>query len=66
MAGRRFMLPQLGVGLIVSTAVSVSILEMLHFRTYVGSTDDSSRDELIRHVYTYVGLLVFSFELYLV
>jgi len=56
MASRRLMMPQIAVGLIASTAVSVGILEALHHRGYAGREMHApTRDEVMNHIYNYVS-----------
>lgn len=50
------MMPQIAVGLIASTAVSVGILEALHHRGYAGREMHApTRDEVMNHIYNYVS-----------
>ena len=59
MASRKlFMMPQMAVGLIASTVVSVAILEQIHYRGHVGKEFNAPhKDDIVKHIYSYVSFL---------
>ena len=56
MASRKlFMIPQMAVGLVASTAVSVLVLEHIHHRGHSGTEFNvPERDDKLKHIYSYV------------
>ena len=60
MSSRRvFLVPQIAVGVIASTFVSVTVLELLHYRTLIGKQNNDNSTALIqKRIYDYVSILL--------